>query len=329
MSLILLDGCEDFSSFAVAGGTLTIAAGRNGNAFHGINVQSSSYTIPAAAESDTLTMGVAFRVSAFTNFPSVFNLRSDAGTIVHTMLSVASDGSLRATRQNISNILGQTAAGVIAVNTWYYLEFQAKLHDTTGFVTVRVNGATVINATNVDTKNAGTKTTYDNVQFLNASGSVTDWDDFYLMSGAGDPFLGDIAIETLYPNGNGNVSQWVGSDGDSVNNYLHVDEVGAPVITDYTASSTVGQQDLYTLTDLVGTGTIAAVCHSAYMLRTDTLTPINVKLVNRRAADTKSAAIPLGTAYRSYDYALTADPETGFAWTIANVNALQSGVELA
>ena len=158
---------------------------------------------------------------------------------------------------------------------------------------------------------------------------TTDYDDVYIMSGAGDAFLGSITVETLLPNGNGDVNQWAGNDGDSTNNYQLIDEL-PPASADYVFSSTVGQQDLYAMQNLAHVdGTVVAVCHSAYMLRTDTITARSVKLVNRRAVDTKSAAMALSTAYRTYDYCLTTDPETGAAYTLANVNALQSGVELA
>jgi hypothetical protein len=141
--------------------------------------------------------------------------------------------------------------------------------------------------------------------------------------------LGDIVVETLYPNGNGNANQWLGSDGDSTNNYLLVNETGAPVTTDYVADSVSGHQDMYTLTDLVHTtGTVLGVCHSAYAAKTDAVNARQIKLVNRRAADTKSVALDLTTTYTGYQYALAQDPETGAAWTIANVNSLQSGVEV-
>jgi hypothetical protein len=64
-------------------------------------------------------------------------------------------------------------------------------------------------------------------------------------------------------------------------------------------------------------------------MRTDTATPMSVRVVNGGASETKSAALPLGTSYRSYDYCLTVNPDTAAPFTIAEVNALQSGIELA
>ena len=140
----------------------------------------------------------------------------------------------------------------------------------------------------MDTKNAGTKTVFDSVPVdrfdQHRSANAAIYDDFYLMTGSGDTPLGDIVIETLYPNGNGNANQFVGSDGDSTNNYLLVNETGAPVTSSYVADSTSGHQDMYALTDLVtSAGTVLGVCHSAYLAKTDAVNARQAKIVNRRS----------------------------------------------
>ena len=95
---------------------------------------------------------------------------------------------------------------------------------------------------------------------------TTIFDDVYLMAGTGDEFLGDCTVATLLPTGNGFVNQFVGSDGNSTDNYLLVDEQ-PPSSTDYVGSATTGQQDLYTLTNLTGSGTVLAVAPTIYAVR--------------------------------------------------------------
>jgi hypothetical protein len=123
------------------------------------------------------------------------------------------------------------------------------------------------------------------------------------------------------------VNTWLGSDGDSTDNYLLVNETGVPNVSNNVTDSTSGRQDMYTLTDLVRSGTVIGVCHSTYAAKSDSGS-IQFKLVNRRSADNKSGAISPTTAYVGYQYVLENDPETSAAWTVANVNALQSGVEV-
>ena len=334
MSLVILDGCEDFSVLVSSGST--IVAGRNGN---GLNLPSANtfvqVIVPSAQESDTATVGVAVKLASVTTTTShdLIQLRSDAAATAHVAVRVNADGSLSADRGvGVSpTVLGTSVPGLILPSVWNYIEVQAKMHDTTGTVTVRVNGVAVITLTAQDTKNAGTKTTFDSVRFQNGTTATPSpiIDDVYVMMGTGDTPLGDIVVETLYPNGNGNANQFVGSDGDSTNNYLLVDESGTPDTTDYVADSTSGHQDMYALTNLVATtGTVLGVCHSGYLAKTDAVNARQVKLVNRRSTDTKSVALTLATTYAGYQYALTLDPETSAAWTITNVNALQSGVEV-
>jgi hypothetical protein len=326
MSLILIDGLEDTSSWAVTG-TAAIAAARNGNGFcPAAGTNRLNFTIPAAAESDTVTVGFAFQASAGWSQSSPLILSSDAGATVHLTMLLQTNGTVTFTR---SGSTVATIATVIPAGTWVYIEVQAKLHDTTGLIAVRYDGVQVLASTSLDTKNAGTKTTFDRVVIGGASaGSTFKFDDLYIMAGAGDTFLGDLSVETLYPNGNGAANQWIGSDGNSTDNYLLVDESGAPNIADYVASATSGHQDLYTMTNLVRTtGTILGVCHQAHAIKTDSGAR-QMKIVNRRAADNKSAALDLTTSFAPYHYTLVNDPETGAPFTIGNVNSLQSGVEV-
>ena len=328
MALVLLDGCEDQSSLLTSGGTPTIIAGRYQNCIGFTTSASVQYVLQTAQETDTLTVGFAFRAPTIAA-GSILEFRSDAAATEHVRLSLLANGGMTVGRA--TTVLFTSATGLIVANTWNYIELQAKLADTVAPVTLKLNGATLTLGATYDTKNAGTKTVFDAIRFTGIASTGSQLDDVYIESGAGDPFLGAITIETLLPNGNGDVNQWTGIDGDSVDNYQQVDEPTSPFSNDYVYSTTVGHQDLYTLSDLAHTtGTIVGVCHSALMLRTDTGTAMSVKLVNRRAADTKSASLPINaTAYRSYDYCLTTDPEGGGAFTIANVNALQTGVELA
>lgn len=328
--LVLLDGCEDFS--ALSQSSAVIVPGRYQN---GIRITSASsplvYRPHSTQEADTVTIGFAFKATWLTSSSNLLVLLSDAGATTHNTVRLNTDGSITVLRST-SAALFTTAVGLVAQNVWYYLELQIRLHDTLGAVTLRLNGATVGSQASGDTKNAGTKTVYDTIQWNGGSGATVDLDDIYLATASTTPdaFLGNLTVETLLPDGNGAANQWTGIDGDSVDNYLFVDDPHPISVGDYVYTNTVGLQDLYALAPLVHTsGTIVGVCHSAHMIRTDPATAMNVRLVSHGAIDTKSAALALGTGYRSYDYALAVDPETGAPFTIAAVNALQSGVELA
>jgi hypothetical protein len=323
MALILVDGLEDASSWASSFTSFT--TGRTGNCLQMTLSQTADFTIISALGTATITVGFAFNAGADLLGGNFLSLRSDAGVTNHVNIAVNSDGSLSALRATTS--LGSSAASIIAVNTWYYVEVTATLSDTVGAVVVKVNGTTVINLTGQDTKNAGTKTVFDTVRLTRGSGGANNhrFDDLYIRNDS--TTHGDSVVETLYPNGNGNANQWTNDGGNSTSNYTHVNETGVPNISNNVTDSTSGHQDMYTLTDLVRSGTVIGVCHSAYAAKSDS-GAIQFKLVNRRSADNKSGAISPTTAYVGYQYVLENDPETSAAWTVANVNALQSGVEV-
>ena len=331
MGLVVLEGCEDFLVWGPSSGTPTFIPGRSGNC---INCGSSTgliYFLHPHQESDIVTVGFAMRyiTHSGSGLPAIMHIGSDAGVTTHVEVGVSVTGQIEV-RRSSTTIPPTSAVGVIQFDRWHYIEVQAKLSDTAGQITVRVDGAQVIStAANVDTKNAGTKTVFDWVRVYSSSTNNVRFDDIYLMTGAGDTFLGPISVETLRPVGNGAVNQWVGSDGDAVDNWMVVDDPTVDT-NNYVYSATVGQQDLYTMSDLQRTsGTIVGVCHATQAIRTDAVTARSVKLLNRRAAINAGPAVALTTGYRGIAHSLALDPETGAAWTVANVNALQSGIELA
>ncbi len=192
---------EPFDNLAVwvQTGTPSIVAGRTGTAVQCVGATNHVRYDFAGAGADYVTVGFAFRMTD-TNQAALqrdlLRLNSDIGVTIHNRL-IFQGTTLAFTRG--SGILVQNTAVTLAANTWYYIEVQARLHDTSGSVTVRVNGTQVLAATNVDTRNAGTKAVYDQIQLTNAVGSTTNqWDDLYLKLGAGQSFAGDtpIGVET-------------------------------------------------------------------------------------------------------------------------------------
>jgi hypothetical protein len=101
-------------------------------------------------------------------------------------LALETTGALKVLRGgSFGTLLGTSATGLIALNTWYFVELQATLSDTVGKVEVKLNGTTVIGPlTGLDT-NAGVQTTFDTL-VLSAfgAGTVTKYDDLYLRNDA-------------------------------------------------------------------------------------------------------------------------------------------------
>jgi hypothetical protein len=195
---VLLEPFNNLSSWASAGSpTPSIVAGRTGTAatLQGVAGPTLTYTIPGANESASLTVGFAWKMTTLAN-RSICEFRSDAAATFHNKLFAFNTSGGLAVSRAPSTTLASSAAGVVAADTWAYIEVGIVLSDTVGTVVVKVNGYTVISLSAQDTRNAGTKAVYDSIR-LTAPGTVAvdNWfDDLYVSTGTSNNFKGNITI---------------------------------------------------------------------------------------------------------------------------------------
>jgi hypothetical protein len=195
---VLLEPFDTLTNWS--GSVGTIVAGRNGN---GLQIVSSggvsrSYTIPTANKSNYITMGFAFQVPSLTNPPYTFSLQSDGATVDQNTMLVNANGSIAVYRGGpVTTIIGTSSAGIITINTWYYIETQVFIDDTAGTGIVRVNGTPVLTYGPLDTRLSGSNP-IDTVALRGAwfQSTTTLWDDLYISTGSGAPFKGSIAVTT-------------------------------------------------------------------------------------------------------------------------------------
>ncbi len=293
-----------------------------------------------AGEHATIIMGAALRRTNGISSPGqqLFVFESDGGATEHITIVATDAGLVEARRGGGTGTLLGTSVVAVSEDTWHYLEAKVTLSDTVGVVQVRLNGVSILSLSNQDTKNSGTKTVLDSVSLRTTGGTggsnqdIVYWDDFYVANGAGsvnNDFLGDTRVRCLLPNGNGNSSQLLGSDGNSTDNYLLVDEA-TPSTADYVGSATLDQKDTYAFGDLPdASGTIHGVQISAYATKTDAAAR-NLAIVTRSDGvdyDGSDVALALGTnAY--VQHLRETDPDTAAAWTIAAVNAAEFGAKV-
>src|SRR5574337_15066 len=248
---------------------------------------------------------------------------------VHIDLRTNGSGIFYVTRNGTTLGTGTTP---LTSGVWYYVEMKAVIHDTAGSVELRLNGVTEISLSGIDTRNGanGVITQIKLGCFGNAPQKY--FDDLYVCDTSGsvnNDFLGDVRIEALFPNGNGAKSNLVGSDSNSTDNYLLVDEATPNADTDYVESSTVGDKDTYTFTDLTSTaGTVRGIQLLPYARKTDAGTS-SIKAVTRLSGTEEDAASdsPLSTSYVYYPDIRETKPGGG-AWSISDINSAEFGVKV-
>lgn len=353
MTLLFLDGCDHWDSAAAlskwssysgpslipgAGGGGTGPSGRNGK---GIGIRSGGAgnaawvkkIVPVAQEHATFVVG--FAMQAAPNLPTavrrLLSLNSDGGVTEHVSLCLTAGGQLQVRRgDQAGTILGtETGVSFPVASTWHYVALKVLLSDTVGTVEVRLDGRStpVIALTGIDTKNAGTKTVFDAIQFGDTGTSI-DIDDIYLCNGAGsvnNDFLGDIRIDTLFPTSDGANTGMTPSTGTS--HFALVDE-NPENTTDSVANATNGVKDTWGYSDTVAIGTVRGVQINTYAQKSDAGAKSFRPVVRHAGTDYGGTDANLGVSYVYYQQVYETNPGTSAAWTTTEVNAAEFGVEV-
>lgn len=261
----------------------------------------------------------------------LFTLQADVGAATHLSLNIDATGHLTLRRGSTTGTIIQTSTPTISTTAaWHSIEVKATIHDTTGECIVKVNGVEYINFTG-DTKNAGTSTRPDKI-LLGCGDSRIHVDDFLMVDttgGANNTWPGEISIVGIRPSGNGANSGLTGSDGNSTDNYLLVDETVLNT-SDYVGSDTVTTLDTYDMTAVGKTGTVIAVQNLAYAAKSDAGSK-SFKHVTRSSGGTllKSSAEALSTTYLLYSGPIWLTDADAADWTVSLVNSAEFGFEVA
>lgn len=285
------------------------------------------------------TIGFAMRMNSANVLTRADNqlMGAYSGGIGHFCMRFDTSGHIEVRRGEYNGTVLATSTQVW--NTWgtyRYIEMQGTIDDAAGRVVVKVDGVTWIDFTG-DTRNGGSNTNIDQFGFMWTGSADGRIDDMYVTNGTDDTattgrpdnsFLGDVKVEVLIPNADGTTNQWVGSDGNSAANWDLVNEV--PVNTsDYTGSSTVGQRDMWGMTNVgAQTSTVFAVQPAVYAAKDDA-GAATIKIIHTDGSGTvvSSTDKALSTGYDYYWDDLRKVRPGGGAWTATEANVLQVGVE--
>lgn len=319
------------------------AADRQGIAAGAGRYRDAGYTESngVAGTGGTLTKVIASPVATLIAAGAIkFDTRShfrwefQEGGTTHIEIKFDGSGHLTVAR-GINGTVLATGTAVLAVSTYYWLEVKVTVDDTNGYVEVRVNEAVDSTFTG-DTRNGGATGLLDRFQqftpYLGASGNGRSYlDDFVLLDttgGVNNDFLGDTRVEVKLANGNGNSSDLVGSDGNSIDNYLLINEIPPDGDTTYVESSTTGDEDTYEYADIGSvSGQVFAVQVCPYARKTDGATRTIASRTRSAGIEEAGADKTLTSTFAYYPQVFEADP-SGNPWTIASVNAAEFGVEV-
>ena len=324
MTRIFTEGFElkDNVFFSTSAGSVSTTYKRSGAASWLVNNNTAKKTIDSASEI-FIRFGF-FRSNVNTTY--LFKWYKDATEL----------GSIRFSSVNGKiNIYTGTGTLVdvgdltIVHDTWYLLEAHIIISDTVGVIEIRIDG--VADAT----FSGDTKPGADTV--INTLGYSTTQDVYYDdlayndTAGAVDnSWCGDGHVIALTPNANGDLSQLVGSDTNSTDNYLLVDDFPHDEDTTYVEGSTVDEKDLYNLTACgLSDVTIYRVWGESRTKDTVAAGGLVAIVLKTNSTEYPSSDIAVLASYTKQILGTVhlVNPNTAVAWSIADLDALQVGVK--
>ena len=250
----------------------------------------------------------------------------DQGSLQCTIVAQAS-GTVQMNLSN-STLVQRSAGTPLSSKAWHYLELKLNIGNT-GTFTLNVDGIEVLDSVSDDIDVTGSGNV-DEFAFLRSS-SQPQIDDLIVMDTAGlvnNDFLGDCAVETTFPDGDGNRNDFAPLSG--LTNYEMVDDGATPDDdTTYNFGGTVGDDELYT--------------HGALTLTADVIPGISVRnhcqkidaglrtigtLVRSNVTEATGADRGCRVGYGYYDEVLETDPDGGGAWNQAAVEAAEYGLTI-
>lgn len=338
MTLRFVDSFDHYASadfsqkYTSASGPPSISAGNGRRSTACLRLTSTLQNVLRVLDSQsTWIVGFSFRVSSLPGSDAAFLTFMDAGTN-QCDVRLRSDGTIRVTRNGTTLA---TSSNSLSTATTYYIETKIVINNSTGTLEVRVNGSSTnwISITGQDTQNTANATA-NTIQLTGVAGGFnTDIDDLYVCDGAGstnNDFLGDVRVDCYLPNGNGNSSQLTGSDSNSTDNYLLVDEASQNGDTDYVQSATVNQKDTYAYADMShNPASIFGVQINMVAKKDDSGNRSICSVIRSGGSDTDGTSQALSTTYSDYRQISETDPNTSAAWTRTNLNSAEFGVKVA
>lgn len=338
MALRVISGFDYFDETQIARVTpyysngTSIAPGRFGGRAWGWNDESGfvSFTTPNAS---TIIMGVAFQM-AYGDPTNPFIVFQDATTslvspITQIDIRVTSDAAFQITRNG--SLMATSLPNLFTFGFWNYLEIKVYVHNTNGYVQIRLNGQTYLNQTSLDTQYTGNN--YINMvrfQSFAASGLFDiRIDDIYICddtTSLNNDFRGECRVQTQYPiaNGDQNDFQAIGAG----TNYQAVDESPADDDVSYVRSGVVGDIDNYDMGDIDLTGTIYGVqlnvTHRKDDVGTRTITPT----IKSNGTYFEGNLFNCGSDYTVAQKIWEQEPDLLATWTNTSVSDIKAGLKI-
>jgi hypothetical protein len=268
------------------------------------------------SEYSSLIVGFAIKPPTGGTPNGAFMEFRDSSDTVQFVVDLTAAGRVRVKSATGGSVLVESSDGAISFDVYQYFEIKCTV-SSSGTIQVRVDGADVIPATgSLNTQQAGSGGAQKLVWHSWSNGVSTDYDDLYLCDTGGasfNDFLGDIKVDPVFPDADGNYSQFTPSTG--TDHYDVIDDVGPTGDDEYNEAATVGYRDSFDITPAGDLPTIYAVKLRSVSRNPDTGVAEGTPFVRMGGIDYDQSAFTRGDSFEYDDTIMTARPDTGGPWT--------------
>jgi|GEM_PF-5382894 len=344
MTIVYMEGFETTPTSQVSfGGNILYAGTDTGVRAGGGGIRSLRVT--SAFNQTTMladTKNLLVPDEVFVKFSIHADILTSGGMYVELFNQASvSMGSLNFSGGNLTGTLcghAITSSSGWLNSTWYTMDIHIKFHATTGVVEVRRDGVMLSSASGLNTAQSGAHTGFRILRILKQLFTVSV--SFYLddivindaLGSVNNSFMPDVRIVGLFPTGDISTRNDM-SPSSGTDHFAVVDEFPASA-TDFLESTTVGDEEVFNITDLTlptGWGIIA----------------VQPTVLQRETVATGTANTEIGLVVGGVDYWDTANPKllttsdqyengkiyeqnpnTAAGWTDANIDALRIGIRV-
>lgn len=276
------------------------------------------------------TVGIAFGW----RFPALpasanragFTLSTLDGTDVISVI-VQTDGTIQVKSGTMSGTLIDTASQAIVAGSWYHIEVKVVISSTVGSVEVRLNGVSVLSASDLNLGTAQVSL----IEFdTGGTTQSSDIDDMVVWNGDGgwaNDFLGPVRVVTVYPTGDaGSPADWTVSG--AVNGYEAIDDTSPDDDTTTIGAPNVGDESAFTVGSLPSNVvTIEGFYVPTRMKQDDPgTTTVVVSAISNGVTDVGDE-VNLTTSYQYWGQAFGLNPDTAQKYTKSEFEAVQLHIE--
>jgi hypothetical protein len=245
------------------------------------------------------------------------------GTSAQVTIEMASNNLVVRSGGHAGTILG-TIVGKGVVSTWRHINIDVTIHNTTGSISIYLDGANPtsganLSLTNVNTR-GGTSNNYINAIGLVADGAYHHYKDIFVWNDDGTAptgWIGQPRSYTSWAASAGAVTDFPTRVGGSGTNWSANSTNNGD--TSYVSSSTVGHVDLYGVTALPVTPTSIYGLEHFLLMRKEDAGPRTVALRRRSSTggvtDDLASTASIPVYYDRLGYWESLNPDTAAAWT--------------